>query len=129
MAKKKSALDQLWDDWVNEHPEDNPDTWGPGRLHGFGSWAREGDIVEVIRGKNFPVGMKFVVNRTVPLRFWAGSWHWHKDGDIFLEFIDEGFKPAIIRGDYCKIIALTSDRKDNPLYADVHDVEIMGVKA
>lgn len=125
---KKNVVEQLFDDWFNAHP-DASDRFYSGRINGIGSWAQPGDIVEVIRGKNFPIGMKFIVVDYVPLRFWGGSWHWHRDGDIFLKFIDEGFKPAMIRGDYCKIIAVREERENNPLYSDVHDVEIMGVKA
>lgn len=117
----------IFDEWKKEHPEDQPDIYGPARLHGFGSWAQPGDIVEVIRGKNFPIGMKFIVNDYTTLRFWGGSWHWHRNGDVFLKFIDEG-RPATIRGDYCKIIAVHEDRENNPLYADVHEVELVGVQ-
>ena len=120
-----TILNQLFEDWKKENP-DGADIYGPARLHGFGDWAQVGDIVEVIRGKNYPVGMKFIVNDYITLRFWGGAWHWHRNGDVFLKFIDEG-RPAMIKGDYCKIIAIHEDRENNPLYADVHEVEIVGV--
>lgn len=82
--------------------------------------------MEVVRGKKVPIGTKFIVNDCVTLRFWGGQWHYHRDGDTFLKFIDEG-RPMTIQGDYCKIIAVWENREDNPLYSDVHEVEIMGV--
>lgn len=121
-----SVLDQLFEEWKKENPRDR-NIYGPARLHGFGDWAQPGDVVEVIRGKNYPIGMKFIVNDYTTLRFWAGRWHYHRDGDVFLKFVDEG-RPAMIKADYCKIIGIHEQRENNPLYADVHSVEIMGVE-
>ena len=94
------------------------------RLGESGWYAQKGDIVKVVRGRKFPIGMKFVVDDYNTERFWAGSWHYHPSGDVFLYFYDEGFKQCRIDASYTVIVAMSEDRKDNPEYKNVHDVEV-----
>ena len=95
------------------------------RIGESGKFAEIGDIVEVVKGKKFPIGMKFVVADVVPLRFYGGQYHYHKDGDIFLYFYDEGFKYERIDSYNTVIVAKTESREDNPEYDQVHLCEVM----
>lgn len=94
------------------------------RLGETGWWSKVGDIVEVTGGKKYPLGMKFVVADRNTERFWGGRWHYHPNGNVFLYFYDEGFKLCRIDAGYVKIVALKEDRRNNPEYKNVHDVEV-----
>ena len=95
------------------------------RIGETGGWAEEGDIVEVVSGRKFPIGMKMVVAKVTNLRFWGGQWHYHNNGTPFVFFYDEGLKLESIKGSYVKIVALSEHRdrfKDE--YANVHEMEL-----
>lgn len=93
------------------------------RIGKNGEYAKLGDIVEIVGGKKFPIGMK------VPV---AGFWAWEKYvsgsfvayGEHHIEFYDEGFKVARIPSKYVRIVAEVEDRLDNPEYKNVHDVVV-----
>lgn len=75
-----------------------------------------GSIAEVVKGKKFPIGMKFVI----------AGFHTKKvnyyDTKCYIEFYDEGFKKVTIDGENVRIVAY--DREDNPEeYKNVHYVE------
>ena len=76
-----------------------------------------GSIAEVIAGKKFPVGMKFVITG-----FYTKKVN-YQETKCYLEFYDEGFKKVNIDGENVRIVAY--DREDNPEeYKNVHNVEV-----
>ena len=75
-----------------------------------------GCIAEVVKGRKFPIGMKFVI---------TGFYTKNLPHDVkcYLEFYDEGFKKVSIDGENVKIVA--HHREDNPEeYKNVHYVEV-----
>ena len=75
-----------------------------------------GSIAEVVKGRKFPLGMKFVI-----VGFYTKKVNYY-DTKCYIEFYDEGFKKVTIDGENVRIVAY--DREDNPEeYKNVHYVE------
>lgn len=75
-----------------------------------------GCIAEVVKGRKFPIGMKFAVSGFYTKNTPVGT-------KCYLEFYDVGFRKVSIDGENVKIVAY--DREDNPEeYRNVHNVEV-----
>ena len=80
-----------------------------------GYYPYKGSIAEVVKGRKFPIGMKFAI-----ADFYTTSIHYQTK--CYIEFYDEGFKKVRIDGENVRIVAY--DREDNPEeYKNVHYVE------
>ena len=86
-----------------------------------GAYAEVGDIVEVVKGRKFPIGMKMVVTNRACFNY--NGYPGYRD-DYKIEFYDEGFKKQYISEYNVKIIAQHESKKDNPEYVNVHRVEV-----
>ena len=76
----------------------------------------KGCIAEVIKGRKFPIGMKFAVTGFYTRYYPNGT-------KCYLEFYDEGFRKTFIDGENVRIVAY--DREENPVeYKNVHNVEV-----
>lgn len=98
------------------------------RIGKDGYFAEVGDIVEVVKGRKFPVGMKMVVAGTgYAYRYYdgsiVGSTH-DSYGKEHIMFYDEPNKKAYIDIENVRIIAKNEDREDNPEYRNVHSIEV-----
>ena len=99
---------------------------------GKNGWvAEEGDVVEVVKGRKFPIGMKFVVaENKLHYRYYNGSiigeqYNLYSNTEylMFYDMTDRGIKEQYINAENVKIIAKNEDR-ENPEYKSVHNVEI-----
>ena len=84
------------------------------RIGKEGYLAHKGDIVEVFKGRKYPIGMRMVVADIVPVSDWWGRF---MRNDI--EFVGEGFEIEHIDAHHTKIIAQIEDRDENPMYGNV----------
>ena len=99
------------------------------RIGKSGLYAEIGDVVEVVKGRKYPVGMKMVVcDFTAWCKYDTDNFLYHSGrsfqayGDKQIVFGGEG-KMEKINADNVKIIALTEDRS-NPEYRNVHKIEV-----
>lgn len=92
------------------------------RIGESGYYAEIGDIVEVVKGRKFPIGMKMVV---------AGVYNGYPKyvsptytafAEDVIMFYDEGFKKAYISIDNVRIIATEHEGDE---YKNVHEVEVL----
>ena len=94
------------------------------RLGKGGIYAEVGDIVEVVKGRKYPIGMRMVVDGfDAWCKYASRDGRFCAYGDKQIVFGGEG-KMESINADNVKIIAQTEDRKDNPLYKNVHNIEL-----
>lgn len=95
------------------------------RLGMDGEYAEIGDIVEVVKGRKYPIGMKMVVNGFDAWCKYASTSgrSFQAWGDKQIVFGGEG-KLESINAHNVKIIAKTEDRNGNPLYRNVHAIEM-----
>lgn len=101
------------------------------RIGKNGWFAEEGDVVEVVKGRKFPIGMKFVVaENKLHYRVYNGSiigqhnlYSRSNEYLMFYDMTDRGIKEQYINADNVVIIAQDEDRK-NPEYKNVHSVEV-----
>ena len=96
-----------------------------GRIGMDGTCAEVGDIVEVVKGRKYPVGMRMVVNGFDAWCKYASTSgrSFRAYGDTMIVFGGEG-KMESINAKNVKIIAQNETRLNNPLYKNVHNIEI-----
>lgn len=104
---------------------------GQDRLGKSGRFAEVGDIVEVVKGRKFPIGMKMVVagfDAWCKYSYGFDGPHWGRAfqafGDKQILFYGEGFKKYNINADNVEIVAIHEDKDWNPEYRNVHEVEV-----
>ena len=92
------------------------------RIGEDGYYAQIGDIVEVVKGRKFPIGMKMVVAGRYSgyPKYVSSSFVAFAEDRIM--FYDEGFKQAFISIKNVRIIA-TGHEGDE--YKNVHEVEVL----
>ena len=94
------------------------------RIGKDGHWAKVGDIVEVVKGRKYPIGLRMVV-----ADFQDGYCYWQSAPNSGryacacngreIVFVDEGFTFGNINDRNVKIVAVTEDRDTDPAYANV----------
>lgn len=97
------------------------------RIGESGRYAEIGDIVEVVKGRKFPIGMRMVVSGIQD-----GYCYWESSHGRYacacngheIVFVDEGFVFNSVHEDNVKIIAVREEKDKDPLYANVSGYHI-----
>ena len=94
------------------------------RVGKSGIFAERGDIVEVVKGRKYPIGMRFVVADKSSYCKYQNIYNGFRAyADEQLVFYDEGFRKSYINSDNVVIVAQNEDR-ENPEYDNVHMIEV-----
>lgn len=91
------------------------------RVGKCGMFAEVGDIVQVVKGRKYEKGLKFVVDDFASFNY-NGYPGWHDD--LRIVFYDYNGKNYIDPMNV-EIVAKNEDREFNPEYANVHSVEVL----